>query len=160
MTTKDILRTELLWLLDGGNAHSDFDTAIKGIPKKCYGQEVTGLPYTLWRVLQHMQLSQRDILEYIQDPNYKEKEWPEEYWPKEKSPPTKDCWAQKVEEFRSDLSELKKIVKNKKTKLLEPIPHLPNGPTILREILLVADHNSYHIGQIILLRGWLGIWKD
>lgn len=106
-----------------------------------------------------MQLSQRDILDYIQNPDYQEHVWPNYYWPQEKAPPQAASWGEMVLEFQKDL-ELKKLVINPKTKLLEPIPHLPKGPSILREILLVADHNSYHIGQIILIRQSLGIWKD
>ena len=157
---KDPLRQELIFLLEGGNAHDDFESAIANIPKAFYGKEVKGLPYTLWRLLQHMQLSQKDILDYIQNPDYQERIWPDEYWPQEKAPPKATSWNKKVSEFREDLEALKALVKNPKTKLLEPIPHIPNGPTILREILLVVDHNSYHIGQIILLRGMLGIWQD
>lgn len=156
----DVLRKELIWLLDGGNAHVNFDAAIANIPKKYYGAEVPDTPYTLWRELQHMQISQRDILEYIKNPNYQELKWPEEYWPQEKAPPKATSWDKKVLEIRNDLNELKKIIKNPKSKLLESIPFAKNGPTLLREILLVVDHNSYHIGQIILLRGQLGIWED
>src|SRR5205807_2320388 len=112
------------------------------------------------RELQHMQISQRDILEYINNPNYQELAWPDAYWPQEKTPPKAMSWDEKVREFRNDLNELKEIVKDPKSKLLEPLPYVKNGPTLLREICLVVDHNSYHIGQIILLRGLLGIWKD
>lgn len=157
---RDFLRNELIWLLDGGNAHVNFDAAIAHIPKKYYGAEVPNSPYTLWRQLQHLQISQRDILEYIQNPNYQELSWPDEYWPQEKAPPKATSWDKRVSEFRNDLEELKKIVKNPKSKLLESIPYVKNGPSLLREILLVVDHNSYHIGQMILLRGQLGIWTD
>lgn len=156
----DKLRKELLWLLDGKGAHADFEEAIAEIPQKYYGAPVKGLPYTLWRILQHMKLSQRDIIEYIKNPNYEELEWPEGYWPQEKSPPSSAAWDKSVDQIRDDLQELKDLVENPKTKLLEPIPHIKKGPTILHEIFLVADHNSYHVGQIILLRGMLGIWED
>jgi hypothetical protein len=107
-----------------------------------------------------MVLSQRDILEYITNPKYKEKAWPEKYWPKQKAPPRAASWNKRVHEFKSDLKKLISLAKDPKWELLEPIPHIKNGPTLLRELLLVADHNSYHIGQIILLRGQLGIWQD
>jgi uncharacterized damage-inducible protein DinB len=157
---QDPLRKELLWLLDGGGAHATFDEAIEAIDKEYYGAPVKGLPYTLWRVIEHMRLSQRDILDYIQDPNYEEQAWPDYYWPKAKSPPNPTAWDTSVAQIRADLAEFKKHVLNPKTNLLEPIPHIKNGPTLLHEIFLVVDHNSYHIGQIILLRGWLGIWED
>jgi uncharacterized damage-inducible protein DinB len=160
MTADDSLRKELIWALNGGNAHVDFETAINDIPKAYYGAEVPEIPYTLWRILQHMQISQRDIIEYIQNPDYKERSWPEDYWPKEKAPKKATAWKACVEEFRKDVKELTAILKHPKTELTKPIPHIPKGPTLLREILLVIDHNSYHIGQIILLRGLLGIWED
>lgn len=156
----DPLRKELVWQLEGGNAHAGFDEALANIPKGYYGKEIPGTPYTIWRELQHMMLSQRDILEYITNPNYKERTWPEEYWPKQKAPPTAASWNKRVREFKSDLKKLVKLVKDPKSKLLEPMPHVKNGPTLLREVLLVIDHNSYHIGQIILLRGLLDIWQD
>lgn len=156
----DDLRKELAWLLEGGGAHVSFEEAIAKIPQKLYGAPVAGLPYTLWRVLQHMKISQTDILDYIKNPDYEEKEWPEGYWPAEKSPPTSRAWQASVEEVRSGFQEAKELVLDPKTKLLKPIPHIKNGPTILHEILLLIDHNSYHIGQIVLLRGLLGNWKD
>src|SRR5574338_279900 len=104
---KEPLREELIWTLSGGNAHVDFETAIANIPQKYYGAEVHPLPYTLWRILQHMQISQRDILEYIKNPDYQEKSWPEEYWPQEKTPPNQTAWQLCVEAFRNDLEELK-----------------------------------------------------
>jgi hypothetical protein len=156
----DGLRNELIDLLSSGRAHVDFDQAVAKIPKKYYGAPVEGIPYTLWRILQHMKISQKDILDYIKNPDYQESVWPDDYWPQEKSPPSATAWKKCVEQIRQDLQEIKELVKNPQTNLLESIPHIQNGPTILREILLVADHNSYHIGQIILLRGLLGIWKD
>lgn len=156
----DNIREELAWLLEGGGAHVSFEEAIAKIPQKLYGAPVAGLPYTLWRVLQHMKISQTDILDYIKNPDYEEKEWPEGYWPGEKSPPGAKAWQASVEEVRNGLQEAKELVLDPKTKLLKPIPHIKNGPTILHEILLLLDHNSYHIGQIVLLRGLLGNWKD
>lgn len=156
----NILRQELVRLLNPGGAHASFDEAITGIPKKYYGMPVEGIPYTLWRILQHMRISQHDILDYITNPEYVEPVWPDDYWPQEKAPPSDAAWKNSVKQCQKDLQTLIKLVQNPKTKILEPIPHLPEGPTILREILLVADHNSYHIGQIILLRGMLGIWED
>lgn len=154
------LRKDLLKLLDGGNAYVTFDEAIKDIPPEYYGAPVKNIPYTLWRILQHMKISQADILDYIQNPEYQELSWPEEYWPQEKAPPNKAAWTKSVTQFRAGRKALKSIVTNPKIDLLKPIPHLKNGPTLLHEILLVCDHNAYHIGQIILLRGLLGIWED
>ena len=156
----EVLKREIVSSLKGEGAHVSFDEAIAGIDEKYYGAEVKGLPYTLWRELQHMQLSLRDILDYIRDPNYQEKEWPEGYWPKQKAPPNKEAWTKCVKAFRADVKELIKLVTDPKTDLLKPIPHVKNGPALLHECLLVIDHNAYHIGQIILIRGWLGIWED
>lgn len=155
-----ILRKELLKLLSGEGAHDNFKNAVHDIPKKYYGAEVPESPYTLWRIIQHMRISQWDILDYIINPNYQEKSWPEDYWPKQKVPPSQTAWNKCIQDIKRDLKELENIVKDRKSDLLKPIPYVKNGPTLLCEILLVADHNSYHIGQIIFLRGILGIWQD
>jgi len=155
-----LLRNELVRLLNGSGAHAHFEPAIDKVPKKFYGASVKELPYTLWQLLEHMRLAQFDILDYIKNPDYRERQWPQDYWPKEKSPATTSEWNKSIEHIQRDLQEIKELVENPKTQILEPIPHLKNGPSILREILLVADHNAYHIGQIVLLRRLLGIWKD
>lgn len=162
MQKKDdqILRQELLRLLKGGGAHVSFDEAIAKIPKKNYGAPVEGIPYTLWRIVQHMRISQRDILEYITNPEYQEPIWPNDYWPQEKTPPDESAWKKSVDQIKQDLRIIMELVENPKINLLGGIPHFKESPPIFREILLVADHNSYHIGQIILIRGLLGIWKD
>ena len=157
---KDTLQEELISLLEGESAHVNFKTAIENIPNKYYGMLVEGLPYTLWRVLQHMQLTQSDILDYITNPSYKEREYPGEYWLKENAPLKSSSWKNCVQQFESDLEEIKNIVKSPQTELLMPIPHIKNGPTLLHEILLLTSHNSYHIGQLLLIRGFLGIWQD
>lgn len=107
-----------------------------------------------------MRISQRDILDYMTKADYVEPIWPDDYWPQEKSPPSNAAWKNCIMQIRQDLQELINLVENPKTNILKPIPNIEGAPVILREILLVADHNSYHIGQIILLRGLLGIWKD
>lgn len=160
MQKKDPLRSELIQLLNGGNAHADFDTAIANIPKKLYGATVKNLSYNLWELLEHARLTQADILDYIQNPDYEEKPYLEGYWPKQAGPANATEWNKSVKAFHRDLKEIIKIVKNPKINLLETPPHLKNGPSYLHEIMLVVDHNAYHIGQIIMLRELLGNWKD
>lgn len=156
----DLLRKELTRLLSPGGAHAGFDKAVAQIPKKYYAAPVEGIPYTLWGILEHMRRAQRDILDYMINPDYVEPVWPDDYWPKAHPPPSEASWKNCIRHFRQDLQELIDLVNNPQTNILRPIPHLEGGPIILREILLVADHNAYHIGQIILLRRFLGIWKD
>ena len=159
MVQEQQLKKHLSTLVSGKGAHADFDTAVKGISSDHYGAEVKGLPYTLWQIVEHMRLSQNDILDYMRNPDYKERSWPEGYWPKEGKPPKKDSWDQSVKSIKKDLREVKTIIENPKTDLFAQVPHGEKGHTILREVLLIADHNAYHVGQIIVIRRLLGDWK-
>jgi hypothetical protein len=152
------LRHWLDWVLDGGGAHASFDDAAGGLPPKLCGVKPAGLPHTAWQLLEHMRLAQWDILDFSRNPKYKPMPWPEGYWPKTEAPKA-GAWEKSVHQFRADLSAMRKLVKNPKTDLHAPIPW-GDGQTILREALLVADHNSYHVGQLILVRRALGAWKE
>jgi len=156
--TNKALRDHLLSLLRGGNAHATFDQAVAGFPAKLRGVKPQGWPYTAWSLLEHMRLAQWDILDFCRNPKYKELKFPDDYWPRQDSPASAGAWEKSVKAFRADLKAMEKLVADKSTDLFAPIPH-GDGQTILREALLVADHNAYHLGQLISLRRALGTWK-
>jgi hypothetical protein len=153
----DSLRQHLLELLEGGHAHADFEAAIAGLPAERRGSRPPGLPHTPWRLLEHMRIAQWDILRFSIDPHHVSPEFPSGYWPDGDAPPDPQAWDRSVEAFRADLQAMKDLVADRKTDLFAPIPH-GQGQTILREAMLVADHNSYHIGQMIAVRRLLGAW--
>ena len=148
----------MIELLRSKGAHADFDQAIEGLPEGLRGARVKEVPFTPWRLLEHLRLAQWDILEFSRDPRHKSPKWPEGYWPDGDAPPSAAAWDSSEAGFRRDLAEMVKLVKDPSNNLFTPIPH-GKGQTLLREALLVADHNSYHIGQLILLRRLLGDWK-
>jgi uncharacterized damage-inducible protein DinB len=158
MAESDALRQHLLDLLRGHNAHADFDTVVADFPSRMRGVKPPGAPHTAWQLLEHMRIAQSDILEFSRDAKHKSPPWPEGYWPKTEAPPSAASWNNSLRSFRADLKALAKLVADKKTDLFAQIPH-GSGQTILREALLVADHNSYHLGQLVLLRRLLGTWK-
>lgn len=152
------LREHLLNLLSGKGAHLDWKDSFGGIPPKLRGVRPKGLPYSLWELLEHMRIAQWDILEFSRDAKHVSPEWPKGYWPATPAPPSAKAWEKSLKTFARDLAAMKKLVANLKTNLFAPIPH-GSGQTILREALLVADHNSYHLGQVLTVRRILGIWK-
>lgn len=152
------LRKHLIELLSSRGAHADFNEAIDGLPEGLRGARVKDLPFTAWRLLEHLRLAQWDILEFSRNPKHKSPKWPEGYWPEGDTPASPAAWDASVAAFRRDLAEMEKLVANPSNDLFAPIPH-GQGQTLLREALLVADHNSYHVGQLILLRRLLGAWE-
>lgn len=154
------LREALLILLRGGRAHVSFDKAVANLPAALRAKKPRGAPYTAWQQLEHMRICQWDILEYIRNPQHVSPEWPAGYWPPAAAPPTRTAWAQSVQAFRADLRALQELAADPATDLLAQIPHDPEGPTILHELLLVADHNAYHLGQLVVLRRLLGAWRE
>ncbi len=155
----DALRQHLLDLLRGGHAHVDFDAAVSNLPSQLRGQKPRGAPYTAWQLLEHLRIAQWDILEFSRNPKHVSPKWPDGCWPKTEAPPSAAAWNNSVRSFRADLKAMAKLVANEKSDLFARIPH-GEGQTLLREALLVADHNAYHIGQLVLLRRLLGAWKD
>jgi hypothetical protein len=153
------LRDQLLWLLRGGDAHVNFATATAGLPAELRGARPAGVPHTAWRLLEHMRIAQWDILEFSRNPGHVSPPFPEGYWPKGDAPPDKDAWEQSAAAFTADLQAMCVLVADPATDLLAPIPH-GQGQTILREALLVADHNAYHLGQLIVVRRALGAWSE
>jgi len=153
------LREHLVALLKGGQAHVHFMDAIDDFPEPKRGAFVEGLPHTGWQLMEHARIAQWDILEFSRDPRHVSPGFPEGYWPKTPVPPDETAWEKSVREFQHDLQEMIKLVKNPKSDLYAAIPH-GNGQTILRQALLLADHNAYHLGQLVDLRRALGTWPD
>jgi len=152
------LREHLLFLLRDGGAHVTFEAAIKGLPVALRGKRPKGAEHSPWEILEHLRLAQWDILEFSRDAKHASPKWPEGYWPKSPAPPNAASWGKSVRAFRDDLESMCKQVEDPSTDLFTRIPH-GDGQTILREALLVADHNAYHIGQLVLVRKLLGAWK-
>jgi hypothetical protein len=150
------LRQHLHELLVGRHAHVDFDDTLKGLPAKLRGAKPPGAPHTPWQLLEHLRLAQQDILEFSRDPKHVSPKWPEGYWPETEAPPDAAAWEASVESFRRDLEAMKDLVAE--GDLFTPFPW-GKGQTLLREALLLADHNAYHLGQIVLVRQLLGAWK-
>ncbi len=145
------LRTHVLDLLKGGEAHISPEKALPDFPEKLRGVKVAKFPHTAWQLLEHLRIAQWDILEYTRDPNHKSPPWPSGYWPKSGEPPDRHAWKKSVDQFFADLKAMEQIVASPDTDLLAKIPH-GDGHTVLREALVLADHNSYHLGQIESVR--------
>jgi hypothetical protein len=156
--TEQSLREHLIDLLKGGNAHATFDDAVANLPPDIRGKKVRGSPYTAWMLLEHLRIAQWDILEFSRNPKHGSPEWPAGYWPQESAPPKPSSWDNSIKSFRADLKAMQKLVADPKTALHARISW-GTGQTILREALLIADHNAYHVGELILLRRVLGAWK-
>jgi hypothetical protein len=156
--SEKILREHLQKVLNWGDAHADWKSALVGIPATARGAKPKGAPYSVWELLEHARLAQWDILEFCRNPKYVSPEWPSGYWPKTPAPPSAAAWEKSVREFFKGLEEMQAIVGDPKTDLYAPIPW-GDGQTILREALLLADHNAYHLGQIVLMRRLVGAWK-
>ena len=152
------LRQHLLYLLQGGGAHAKFDDVIADLPAKLRGRTPAGLPHSPWMLLEHMRLAQWDILEFSRSAKHVSPAWPEGYWPKTAVPPSPAAWNASIKKFRADLEAMQILVKNPKTDLFARIPW-GDGQTLLREALLVADHNAHHLGQLIDVRRLLGAWE-
>jgi DinB superfamily len=157
-TNDGALRRHLRDLLGGENAHTNFRKAVADFPVDMRGTKAMGVPYTAWQLLEHLRIAQWDILEFSCNSKHLSPPWPEGYWPSSDTPPVAAAWDRSVKAFSADLERMQKLVQNPRTDLFAKIPR-GDGQTILRETLLVADHNAYHIGQIVLLRRFLGAWK-
>jgi uncharacterized damage-inducible protein DinB len=153
-----VLREHLLKLLESADAHLAWDAVIEDLPQELRGQKPAGAPHTPWQLLEHLRIAQWDILEFSRDGSHVSPPFPEGYWPPTETPPDRDAWERSVDRFRADLQAMKELVSHPATDLYAPIPH-GTGQTILREVLLVADHNAYHLGQLLLLRRLLGGWS-
>jgi uncharacterized damage-inducible protein DinB len=151
------LRTHLRKLLDWEDAHVGLEAAVEGIPPALRGVVPQGLPYSLWQLLEHLRRTQRDIVEFCSNPAYVELTFPDDYWPMSAAPPRAAAWDESIAGFRRDREALEELAANPAVDLFERIPH-GTGQTYLRELLLVADHNAYHVAQLVMVRRCLGIW--
>lgn len=152
-----VLREHLKKLLDGHDAHVEWRATFAGLPAKHRGAKPPGAPYSAWELLEHMRIAQRDILEFCRNPKHVSPDWPSGYWPKKTAPPSPAAWGESLEAFERDLKEMQQLIEDPETDLFARIPH-GSGQSVLREVLLVADHNAYHLGQVVLLRRLCGAW--
>jgi hypothetical protein len=151
------LRQHVVYLLSGGGAHAKFEDVVSGIPAKLRGRKPAGMPHSPWMLLEHLRLAQWDILEFSRSAKHVSPDFPEGYWPESEAPPSAAAWTASIRKFRDDLKAMENLVKNPKTDLFARIPW-GDGQTILREALLIADHNAYHLGQLLDVRRLLGAW--
>jgi len=151
------LREHLVYLLQDGGAHANFDAAVKDMPPALRGQKPEGADHTPWELLEHLRITQWDILEFSRNAQHRSPDFPAGYWPKEEAPPSDKAWDKSVATFRAELKAMIDLINAPATDLFAKIPH-GDGQTILREAMLTADHNSYHIGQLVLVRKLLGGW--
>ncbi len=154
----DAVREQVVSLLRGGNAHVTLDDAVKDFPEELRGRKPKGAEHTPWEVLEHIRIAVWDILEFSRDAKHVSPQWPGGYWPKTPKPPSSTAWKKSIASIKKDLKAIEDLVEDPQTDLHARIPH-GTGQTIFREALLVADHNAYHIGELVLLRRLLGTWK-
>jgi hypothetical protein len=154
-----IIREHLLELLRGGHAHLDFEKATAKMPVELRGVRPADLPYTAWRLAEHMRIAQWDIIQFSINPQHVSPNFPDGYWPKGDAPPDAGAWDRSLAAFQADLKAMMDLVTALETQLLAPLAH-GQGQTILREALLIADHNAYHLGQLVTVRRLLGAWEE
>jgi uncharacterized damage-inducible protein DinB len=153
-----VLREQLTTLLKGGQAHTPVGKAIAGFPEHLRGERPQGIPYSGWQLLEHMRIAVSDLLDFATNSEYREKKWPEDYWPKEAAPPSAEAWERSARALVADLDEFARLVHDPNSNLYDTIPWGKHGETLLREVLLAADHTAYHTGELIVLRRLLGCW--
>jgi hypothetical protein len=151
------LREHLVKLLTEAQAHATFDEAVNGLDSVLYGKVPEGAEHSPWQLIEHLRIAQWDILEFSRNEAHDSPKWPEGYWAQEKAPADAKAWDKSVRAFKHDLKEMVELIRDEKTDLFAKIPH-GDGQTVLREALLIADHNAYHIGQLVLVRRLLGAW--
>lgn len=156
MDKQDKLIDELIKLLRGGTAHAGLNDALKDLPANLRGEKPGGLPYSIWQLVEHIRIAQWDMLEFSKDANHQSPKWPDDYWPKDAEPESDDAWDDSVAQINKDMEEFIKLLKA--SDLYEPFEH-GDGQTLLREATQIADHNSYHSAEIIVIRRLLNAWK-
>ena len=159
MSQGSALRGQLVHLLKGGGAHVHFEDGLDGFPANLRGTFAKGLPHTAWQLLEHVRIAQWDILEFSRNARHVSPDFPGGYWPKTPAPSNEADWENSVAQFRRDLAAMVRLVNDSRTNLFRKIPH-GDKQTILREALVLADHNSYHLGQLVYLRRALGAWPE
>ena len=153
----DSLRLHLVRVLDGRNAHVDFEAVVADCPPALRGRRPEGMPHSPWEVLEHLRIAQQDILEFSRGPDWASPAWPDGYWPAAAAPPDDRAWERSLDAFRRDLAAMKELVSDPGRDLHHPFPW-GEGQTLLRQALLLADHNAYHLGELVALRRMLGAW--
>jgi hypothetical protein len=151
------VREHLIWLLEGGHAHAKLDDAVRGFPPDRIGIRPEGAPHSAWELLEHMRIAQNDILRFSLSADHVSPAWPEGYWPPAPAPERDTQWSRSVRAFRKDLAEFVELIRDPARDLYKKFPW-GEGQTLMREALLIADHNSYHLGQLVLVRKLLGVW--
>jgi hypothetical protein len=152
------LRQQIAKALDWGEAHADLAASVADFPEELKGRIPEGFPHSAWQLLDHMRIGLWDIVEFCRNPRHKSPAWPDGYWPKKPEPPSDDAWDNSIESIGAHLEDMRDLITDKKNDLLAPLPG-GSGQTLLREALLIADHNAYHLGQLVLVRRALGAWK-
>jgi uncharacterized damage-inducible protein DinB len=158
MSHDTAVREMLARVLSWQDAHVGFERALDGWPVDLRGATPDGAPYSAWQLLEHLRIAQHDILDFCLNPGYREMEWPKDYWPASAAPPSAAAWDESVAQFLADREAVQALAADTSRDLEATIPH-GSGQTYLRELLLVADHNAYHIGELVLLRRMLGAWS-
>ncbi len=158
MQNDQSLREHLMYVLKGEGAHAGFDATVKELPPALRGKRPEGLPHSPWELLEHMRLAQKDILEYTRNPGHVSLEFPSGYWPATPAPADDSAWNKCIEDFRADVENLAAMVEDASNDLLAPLAHA-KGTSIMGQVLLAADHNAYHLGQLVLVRRMLGAWE-
>jgi uncharacterized damage-inducible protein DinB len=157
MAQDDALRKQLVAMLRKSEAHAGFDKAVARFPAAQRGTRPAGSPHSAWELLEHIRIAQHDILEFSRSENYVEKKWPDDYWPKSPAPPVDADWDRSLQAVSADREAFVELLNDPARDLNAPFPW-GQGQTLLREAMLIIDHNAYHVGEIVLLRRLLGIW--
>ena len=151
---RDLLSRALAW----SDAHVSFDDAVSDLNPELRGFRPAGLAHSAWELLEHLRLTQSDILEFCESAGYREKRWPDDYWPATPAPPSRDAWDRSVDAYRTDRAALQKLANDRAVDLSATIPH-GTGQTYARELILVIDHSAYHVAQLVLVRQLVGAWR-
>lgn len=157
MSNETAIRETLARMLSWGDAHAVFEAAVNGLPADLRGRRPEGVPYSPWQLLEHLRIAQHDILDFCVNADYAEMEWPKDYWPASPAPPSDAAWQESIDAFLEDRAALQALAADPSRDLDARIPH-GSGQSYLRELLLVADHTAYHVGELVLVRRLLGAW--
>lgn len=155
--TNAVVIKALKELINGGHAHVTFEDAVKELPAKLRGEVPENMPYSVWQLVEHIRITQWDILEFSRNPKHQSPPWPEGYWPKEHAPKDANAWKESIAQVNRERKEFLKLLDEPGVDLYTPFEH-GSGQNLLREAMLIADHTSYHTGEIIVLRRLLGAW--
>ena len=157
-SSDETIKKQLTQFLTEAHAHVTFDDAVRNLTLENIGKKPSGIPYNIWKLAEHIRITQWDILEFSRDSNHKSPKWPEEYWPKEDAPADETAWKKTFEQIRKDRDEFIALLNDPANDLYVPFPH-GSGQNLLREAMLIADHTSYHTGEIVIIRRILNDWR-